>query len=491
MAARSDALVEWMMDEDDELKRNRAFEDMAGILVELYGFNLYIGIESTRNHYSVGVGFIQSEIQPVAVLDIDDPHYAWYFDCMASEWNYSLNIGIDSLLQRKRVWLNYKVILDGNTLGVISTGLEFSHIVGELFSNYDSAVLRGLIVDRSGAVLMDSSLIEDAAFLYGDLDVRIDEVLQNPDILAAIESYTAESQAVGLRLARSEGYSMATGMPQLLMLSSGPYRYMTVTHIESTDWSVVILSGSTSLFEMAQFIPILLTVLILLIVVALVTSAANYRLIFLPLGKLGRSLASLRESQEVHVYGVERNDEVGELSKTIQDLFTKANVDALTGIYNRRFMENNLEHVMGMLTRANGVLSVLMLDIDYFKRYNDTYGHDQGDECLRAVAHALAGGISRASDFVARYGGEEFIAILPNTEENGARSIAEKLLKSVRELNLTHEGNDAAPYVTVSIGVTTGSVEFGHGWQEFVKHADEALYMAKQMGRNQYSFLEM
>ncbi|MCL2812147.1 MAG: GGDEF domain-containing protein, partial [Clostridia bacterium] len=111
-------------------------------------------------------------------------------------------------------------------------------------------------------------------------------------------------------------------------------------------------------------------------------------------------------------------------------------------------MENNLQHAMEFLARANGLLSVLMLDIDYFKKYNDTYGHDQGDVCLKQVAKALASSITGPNDFVARYGGEEFLAVLPNTDEAGARAVAEKLLENVRGLNILHAKNDVAPYVT-------------------------------------------
>jgi len=228
--------------------------------------------------------------------------------------------------------------------------------------------------------------------------------------------------------------------------------------------------------------------LTLLLLVAFVTSAANYRLIFLPLGKLDRSLGTLRYSLEGHISGTERDDELGALSRTIQDLFTKANIDGLTGIYNRRFMENNLEHIMGMLSRSNGYLSVLMLDIDFFKKYNDTYGHDRGDECLKSVARALEESVTRSSDFIARYGGEEFIAVLTNTDANGARVVADKLLENVRALDIPHSDSSAAPYVTVSIGCTTDRVVYGQQWEEHVKRADEALYMSKNNGRNMVTF---
>ena len=154
-------------------------------------------------------------------------------------------------------------------------------------------------------------------------------------------------------------------------------------------------------------------------------------------------------------------------------------------------MENNLQRLVGDLSRPRGLLSVLMIDIDYFKKYNDTYGHEQGDVCLKIVAQALEGCIARKDDFVARYGGEEFIAVLPNTGKDGARLIAQKMLDSVRMLDIPHAKSDAAPCVTVSIGIAAGTVTHPQSWEDYSKRADEALYMSKQNGRNRYTYLDM
>jgi len=132
----------------------------------------------------------------------------------------------------------------------------------------------------------------------------------------------------------------------------------------------------------------------------------------------------------------------------------------------------------------------LMLDIDFFKRYNDTYGHDEGDKCLQAVAHTLSHSVSRVNDLVVRYGGEEFTVILPNTDKEGACLFAERLLQNIRDLGILHEKNEAADYVTVSIGATTGKVSIHHDFGMFIKSADEALYISKESGRNKYTFVE-
>jgi diguanylate cyclase (GGDEF)-like protein len=129
-----------------------------------------------------------------------------------------------------------------------------------------------------------------------------------------------------------------------------------------------------------------------------------------------------------------------------------------------------------------------MLDIDFFKRYNDNYGHDMGDKCLKEVASVLSQCITRKDDFVARFGGEEFVVVLPNTDKTGACMIAERLLQRVYESGIPHEKNDAAEFVTVSIGVTTGIVKYSQNGTDYVKCADSALYKSKRGGRNRYTF---
>jgi len=481
LAVRSEAVVDWMADADDEEKMALAVDKMVEIVGELYSYNLYVVLESSHNHYRIWTDYVTANINHIGMVLRGDPFDEWYFTCLEANEDYIITIGIDHELQRKRVWIDYKVEKDGVPIGVISTGLEFSHMAGELFSQYESGNMRGLIIDSDGIVHMDSDLMTDAEFLFGDFGPKYDAILSNADILTEIESY--------LKSGNSE-----TGIapePAVARISSGQYGIVTITPIRSSGWSLIILSGGTSLFDVSYFVPILVTALLLLLLIAFVTSAANYRLIFLPLGKLNRSLVSLRENLEESIIGTERDDELGELSRTIHDLFAKANVDALTGIYNRRFMENNLEHIMAMLSRSNGLLSVLMLDIDFFKKYNDAFGHDKGDECLRSIALTLSESITRVSDFSARYGGEEFIAVLINTDEAGTHVVAERLLENIIALNIPHPGNSASPYVTVSIGGTSGRVVYGQKWEEYVKRADDALYMSKRDGRNRFTYLEM
>jgi diguanylate cyclase (GGDEF)-like protein len=187
-------------------------------------------------------------------------------------------------------------------------------------------------------------------------------------------------------------------------------------------------------------------------------------------------------------------DDIMEMLRSAAFLFANAFIrdeveyDALTGIYNRRFFDKRMQRIINSLSRANCLLSLLMIDIDFFKRYNDTYGHIEGDKCLKIVAQTLSQSITRVDDFVVRYGGEEFVVVLPNTDEQGAQLVADKLLENIRSCNIPHAQNDAADCLTISIGATTGKVEYTHKADDFVKKADELLYKSKQNGRNRKTF---
>ena len=171
------------------------------------------------------------------------------------------------------------------------------------------------------------------------------------------------------------------------------------------------------------------------------------------------------------------------------DLNNKVHRDTLTGIYNRRYLEEKVHQLIIDLSRSNSSLGIMMLDIDFFKKYNDTYGHSQGDECLKIIAKTLNNAILRRGDFVARYGGEEFAVILTGTDESGACIMAEKMLKNIRDLEIPNEKNNDSGIVTVSIGVTTSDFSKTQNWNEYVEKADKALYLSKNNGRNRYTFL--
>lgn len=175
--------------------------------------------------------------------------------------------------------------------------------------------------------------------------------------------------------------------------------------------------------------------------------------------------------------------ELEESNKQLQKL---SNLDGLTGIANRRKFDEFLQNECLRSARDNTVLSLILIDIDYFKPYNDNYGHLAGDGCLRMVATALSEEISRPADLVARYGGEEFGVVLPNTNIEGASLLAESLVEKMRTLGIPHEYSDVANHVSLSMGVASIVSCEKNSPTELVNLADEALYKAKESGRNRY-----
>lgn len=169
------------------------------------------------------------------------------------------------------------------------------------------------------------------------------------------------------------------------------------------------------------------------------------------------------------------------LEKANNDLMKLSFLDGLTGIHNRRAFDKSINDVFLEAKRELGTFSVMMLDIDFFKSYNDRYGHAEGDEIIKKVANTFKDNI-RKEDRVFRYGGEEFIVIFNNLEISMAKEVGEGMIKAIQNLNIPHE---ESPYgvITVSAGITEYNNTF-NGPEEIIKGADKKLYMAKGKGRN-------
>lgn len=156
--------------------------------------------------------------------------------------------------------------------------------------------------------------------------------------------------------------------------------------------------------------------------------------------------------------------------------------DSLTSIANRRTFDSKLEEEWRRAGRHDSPLSILMIDVDFFKQYNDAYGHQKGDECLKTIAQCIKDNAPRAGDLAARLGGEEFAVILPQTSNEGATVAAERIREAVENHKIFHSASMISPYVTVSIGIMTSNAD--GDIQDFLTKADAALYDAKRRGRN-------
>ena len=178
------------------------------------------------------------------------------------------------------------------------------------------------------------------------------------------------------------------------------------------------------------------------------------------------------------------------LMQAVEDLKELSTLDGLTEIANRRFFDEYAEKEWKRVQRDKKPFAVIMIDLDSFKAYNDTYGHQRGDVCLKKVAGVIKGAMKRPADLAARYGGEEFVLVLPETDKDGACKLAEQLRQEVINLKEEHQNNTSGKWVTISLGAATEIAEPGKSFSDLLAKADKALYEAKGSGRNRTSFFD-
>jgi diguanylate cyclase (GGDEF)-like protein len=201
--------------------------------------------------------------------------------------------------------------------------------------------------------------------------------------------------------------------------------------------------------------------------------------------ELTKTNAQLQQEiiERKQVEGKLRESEAG-LQIVNKKLERLSNIDGLTGLYNRRFFDAALDREWKRHQRSRIPFSLILCDIDYFKNFNDSYGHQAGDECLQDVAEAITMGSGRSSDVAARYGGEEFVIILPETSTQGALKAAETIRRKIRELNIPHKNAVGRVVLSVSFGVATMIPERDVAPSNLVNLADKALYASKEAGRD-------
>lgn len=205
--------------------------------------------------------------------------------------------------------------------------------------------------------------------------------------------------------------------------------------------------------------------------------------IFAFMGRLSKENTLI--NKEVSIRTAELNETLKATREARNELDALTRIDPLTGLANRRSLDTYITEEWQRGMRFSRPIAVIMIDIDFFKNYNDTLGHSAGDDCLRRISSILKVEVSRSSDFVARYGGEEFLCLCPETDHEGAASVADKLLQAIAASNISHPTSSIADHVTVSIGTAVIIPSIESKPQNLIELADARLYKAKNSGRNQ------
>jgi diguanylate cyclase (GGDEF)-like protein len=291
------------------------------------------------------------------------------------------------------------------------------------------------------------------------------------------------------------GSMMAVALTFLMITVIGPVQSNALFHV-AMMYAVVIIYGFVGLRFYTAFIAGWSGGLLAMVVSLLL----NYNIDWVLFNRtytfssfLGMALAYAidRQHRENYLQNciIELNQK--KLSEQAEQLESLSRQDALTDLANRRYLEEVLTREWFSALRYQHPLTVMMIDIDYFKHYNDSFGHVAGDSCLKAIATILRQMTSRGNELAARYGGEEFMLIFPMTDHIDADKIADNLLQKVNDLALPHPDSLVCDTITVSIGVISTIPQRHHQLSDLIMQADQALYQAKKYGRNQYALLRL
>ena len=454
--ATSPIIQQYFLNPDDEGLKKTALEDIEGYRQTFVSHSIFWVNDADKKFYMDSVY--------AYTVDPDDPEHYWYNMTMYETQTYNFNINYNPSLNVTNLWINAPVFdREHKPIGMLGTGICLSDFVNTMNMAYHGPA-ELYFFNASGEIT----------------GARNVELVTNKIILVT------ELGQTGREI-----------LAEIMNLKDGEIRYFQTTdgkgvaafcRIPALNWNVAAVHRSTVKDTLQTGMTFLFGVMMAVIFSIFVVFNIFASILLEPLNRLIRTLSGIFVEWDLKQQGeVNENDEIG----TLGEFLNMTIIDPLTGIFNKRFLNGHLRKIIKSLSRAGGKLSVLMVDIDYFKKYNDTYGHDMGDICLRKIADTLAGCITREEDFVARYGGEEFVVVLPNTGEEGAGLIAEKMLKKIYECNIPHEESDVSKFVTISIGGTTGIVKYSHQESDFIKRADEALYKSKNDGRNKYTFMRI
>jgi len=498
--SKSKVVRDWFTDEENPQKRTAAYNELMDFAAMLRNAGMYFGIHNSLNEFSIENETPPEKFLPFKKLDPKNPNDAWYFTCINSDNDYVLEI--DKTANEPCLWINHKVMSgteSSEIAGVFCSGLPFDEITYNLFSNYDSKYVKGYIIDRNCVIQMDSSF-SGHDFTEGESKIR--KLSGNPLFDSAIKSYPENIH---------KNNNLQTE-PVLLKLNEGSFRYVSIVPIAGTDWFVVIFFNNESLFSVKRLLPLIAIMLSAFLLYIFTSRILMRRMVFIPLTNLTNSIskssvamqpamqtaaqtAAENVLSEGSISGLERDDEIGELARGINqmrdDLLQAAKeqerlirTDQLTNLPNRRYFDERLPVEWERSARTKTQISILMLDLDHFKHYNDTYGHLNGDRVLQAASEIYIQELKRPSDFVVRWGGEEFAVILPDTNLDGAVHIAECIRKQIENKDIILSDGTVTK-ITVSIGVNTIIPSHNISPSDFIRQADDALYKAKAEGRNQ------
>jgi len=315
--ANSKAVTQWFADEDNPYKRAEAYQEMVDYINLLSSVELYFGIHASLNEYSIHIHTPYEEFLPFDILLASDPYNAWYYDLIVDVSDYAFNIDIDKVTNEWRIWINHKVMYQGELVGVFCSGLQVDLLLETMFTHYDNTNVKGYVVDKTGVVRLSSNWRSGTGGAVETVESITDDLFFARYIDDYLTSIT-EHFPIGIT-------------PVVIKVPTGDYRYASIAPIANSDWLVITFFNSSSLFY-SQNLLLLALALAAAVVVSMIASNLSMRYYVLtPLNRLTTSILGASEAKGI-ILGNERRDEFGDLARTIQtawDSFHSINLDLL------------------------------------------------------------------------------------------------------------------------------------------------------------------
>jgi diguanylate cyclase (GGDEF)-like protein len=491
--ASSPVLKAWVADEANPRAKARAMAELEDYRQFFRSESYFFALADSGNYY-FSDGKATDPSAPRYTLSPTIPKDGWFYATLGEVDDHRLNVDTDRVLKVTRVWINTVLKVDGKARAVIGTGVDLSDFIASVIAPVTPGVTN-MLLDDKGAIQAhpDVSVIDFASIAkvrrreaQSTVFNLVDDVIERDMLRDALERLAhGETQTETLDLT-IQGRRHIAGIAYLPDIK---WFLATLTHPEAINGgshplaivaAVVAVLGITLLLAGLAFHHVVLHRLRALYAAAREMAAGNYSVALPPAGsdELGRLTQAFREM------GLRIADHTGELQREVakrtEVLERIAYADFLTGLLNRRGIIDRINVEKNRLSRQGRLLGLLMLDIDHFKRINDTYGHDLGDQALVQLSNTIRG-VMRSYDVCARWGGEEFLVIVTDVgSSEELLSTAEKLRMAIKENPIVSEGRNIV--ITVSIGAHLSNPE--EDIDAMLKIADDALYEAKQAGRD-------
>ncbi|GAA0694938.1 hypothetical protein GCM10009104_23110 [Marinobacterium maritimum] len=494
--ASSPLLLEWLQKPDDIVLEYRALAELERYRDAFEDNNYFLGIAGNGRYYYNNAEDEYGHDQLRYILYPHEPADRWFYDMMAQGKDLNLNVNPDQHLGVTKLWVD--VLLrgtEGEVLGVAGTGLNLSSFLDD-FVDSEGAGISSLFVNHEGAIQLfrDQSLIDFASLgKQPDKQKRLSLMLTPADLnllTAAMAEVRAAPESVASRFVEIAGVRYLAG----------------VAYLPEIDWYEVTLMDLNQLLPLSRFNPILLIFAISLMITVLLFHVVLGRVVLEPLQALDAAIRRFRRGEyRGEPLEVKASGEVGRLVSEFEQMTTEvyeartnlelkvrertdalnrlSQTDPLTGLLNRRGMDERIIEELKRCAREKRYLGVIWIDLDRFKEINDLHGHGIGDEALKLVARVLRS-VVREYDAAARWGGDEFLLMIRDADRTLIQRICERLLRVIRGQTLqTPCGVQLC--MTFSIGAHLASQD---DLETLLRDADAALYAAKSAGRNCYCF---